>query len=144
MTRYYGLAEATAAIPDLERILIALRDQREELIDLRDRALELGAGDDEPVDEKDAAKLKLVRLRMQGLVDQMQAGVARLIELDITLRDIQTGLVDFPALVDGSPVWLCWRLGEDAVGYWHRHDEGFSRRRPIDELPTRHGSGRPA
>src|SRR5512142_2268102 len=100
MTRFYGIPEADALLPDVERILIALRDQREELIELRDRALALGGSDDSadaPAGNEERG-LKLIRLRMQGLVDQMQAGVARLVELDITLRDIQSGLIDFPAL----------------------------------------------
>jgi hypothetical protein len=78
---------------------------------------------------------------MQGLIDQMQAGVARLVEMEITLRDIQTGLIDFPALVSGRPIWLCWRLGEPEVANWHGQDEGFSNRRPLDELPASKGSG---
>ena len=59
---------------------------------------------------------------MQGLIDQMAAGVARIDELGITLREIETGLVDFPALVNGRQVWLCWRRGEDDVGFWHELD----------------------
>jgi hypothetical protein len=67
--------------------------------------------------------------------------VARLVELEITLRDIQTGLIDFPALVSGRPIWLCWRLGEPDVGHWHAQNEGFDSRRPLDELPAGRGSG---
>jgi hypothetical protein len=78
---------------------------------------------------------------MQGLIDQMQAGVARLVELDITLRDIKSGLIDFPALVSGRPIWLCWRLGEPDVAHWHAQNEGFDSRRPLDELPASRGSG---
>ena len=78
---------------------------------------------------------------MQGLIDQMQAGVARLVELDITLRDIKSGLIDFPALATGRPIWLCWRLGEPGVGHWHAQDEGFANRRSLDELPA---AARPA
>ena len=74
----------------------------------------------------------------------MQAGVARLIDMDITLRDISTGLIDFPALVSGRPIWLCWRLGEDDVAHWHAHDAGFDSRRPLSELPMGRGSGTPA
>jgi hypothetical protein len=83
---------------------------------------------------------------MQGLIDQMQAGVARLVELDITLRDISTGLIDYPALVSGRPIWLCWRLGESLVEHWHAHDEGFDARRPLDDLPSisSRGSGAPS
>jgi hypothetical protein len=140
MSRYYAIDEANAALPDVDRILTALRDQRAELVALRDRALMLTPDDGEPTAE-DAEEMRLIRLKMQGLIDQMQAGVARLVEAEITLRDIPTGLIDFPALVNGRPIWLCWRLGEPEVGHWHRHDEGFGSRRPLAELPTGRGSG---
>lgn len=140
MTRFYAIDEANAALPDVERILGALREQRGELIEARDRAIGLTPEDGAPSPEA-AEQLRLLRLRMQGLIDQMQAGVARLVELDITLRDIQTGLIDFPALVSGRPIWLCWRLGEPDVGHWHAQNEGFDSRRPLDELPAGRGSG---
>jgi hypothetical protein len=143
VTRFYAIDEANSALPEVERILTALRDQREELIALRDRVVEATPDDGEPSPGA-AEQIRLVRLGMQGLIDQMQAGVARLVEMDITLRDISTGLIDFPALVAGRPIWLCWRLGEAEVGHWHRHDEGFDSRRPLTELPTGSGSGRPA
>ena len=144
MTRYYAIDEANATLPEVDRILTALRDQRVELIALRDEALVATPDDGEPATDADAEKLRLIRLKMQGLIDQMQAGVARLVDLDITLRDISTGLIDFPALMAGRHIWLCWRLGETDVGHWHRHDEGFSNRRPLTELPTGSGTGRPA
>jgi hypothetical protein len=146
VTRYYSIDEANAAVPELERILIALRDQREELINLRDRVVAASPPDDETPTVRAAEQIRLLRLGMQGLIDQMQAGVARLVEMDITLRDIASGLIDFPALVTGRPIWLCFRLGETAVEHWHPHDEGFESRRPLAELPTGlgRGSGTPA
>src|SRR3712207_1852642 len=146
VTRYYAIDEANASIPEVERILVALRDQRAELIALRDRVVAASPPDDEAPTTEAAEQIRLLRLGMQGLIDQMQAGVARLVELDITLRDIATGLIDFPALVSGRPIWLCWRLGEPAVEHWHPHDEGFDSRRPLAELPTGmgRGSGTPA
>jgi hypothetical protein len=144
MTRYYAIDEANAALPEVDRILTALRDQRAELISLRDQAMAATPDDGEPATEQAAEHLRLIRLKMQGLIDQMQAGVARLVDLDITLREISTGLIDFPALMSGRPIWLCWRLGETEVGHWHRHDEGFDSRRPLTELPTGSGTGRPA
>jgi hypothetical protein len=144
VTRFYDIDEANDQLPEVEGILTALRDQREELIKLRDEALERSesveaaagdvtrsAGGDIASDDGD---VRVLRLRMQGVVDRMQAGVARLVELSITLRDIETGLIDFPALVNGRPVWLCWRLGEDRVDWWHELSTGFSARRRISEL----------
>jgi hypothetical protein len=146
MSRYYTIDEANAALPEVERILAALRDQREELINLRDRVVAASPPDDETPTPEAAEQIRLLRLGMQGLIDQMQAGVARLVELDITLRDISAGLIDFPALVTGRPIWLCWRLGEDDVAHWHAHDEGFDSRLPLSDLPSGlgRGSGTPA
>jgi hypothetical protein len=144
MTRYYAIDEANAALPEVDRILTALRDQRVELIELRDQAVAATPNDGEPATDEAAENLRLVRLKMQGLIDQMQAGVARLVDLDITLRDISTGLIDFPALLSGRHIWLCWRLGEPEVDHWHGLEEGFSNRRPLTELPTGSGTGRPA
>jgi hypothetical protein len=146
VTRYYSIDEANAAVPEVERILIALRDQREELIARRDKVVELAPSDDDTPEPRIAEQVRLLRLSMQGLIDQMQAGVARLVELDVTLRDIATGLIDFPALVTGRPIWLCWRLGEGDIESWHAHDEGFDSRRPLTDLPagSSHGSGTPA
>ena len=144
MSRFYSIDEANTSLPEVERILAALRDQREELIGLRDRVVEASPRDDEAPAPDVAERIRLLRLGMQGLIDQMQAGVARLVEMDITLRDISTGLIDYPALVSGRPIWLCWRLGESEVAHWHAHDEGFDSRRPLSELPMGRGSGTPA
>ena len=144
MTRFYAIDEANAALPEVERILAALRDQRVELIALRDKVVDASPPDGETPTAGAAEQIRLFRLGMQGLIDQMQAGVARLVEMDVTLREISTGLIDFPALVSGRPIWLCWRLGEDDVEYWHPHDEGYDARRPLSELPTSRSSGSPA
>jgi hypothetical protein len=53
-------------------------------------------------------------------------------ELGVQVKDVGTGLLDFPALRDGEPVLLCWRVGEDEIRYWHGMDDGFAGRK---ELP---------
>jgi hypothetical protein len=154
MTRFYDIDAANAAVAELDVIVGVLADQRAELVRLRDEVLAgSGAGDgattavadraNRPADSgaPDAAvelpivdDLRLTRLRMQGLIDQMAAGVERIDELGLTLRDIEHGLVDFPALVAGRQIWLCWQRGETAIGWWHGLDTGFSGRRPLAEL----------
>ena len=124
MTTFYTLDRANERIPELAEMLTQLRSQRDELRDLKASFDASEPGDDQ----------RRLRLRMQGLVDQMQASVARIDGWGITLRDIETGLIDFPALVSGRQVWLCWRLGEEDVGWWHEVDDGFAGRRPLIEL----------
>ncbi len=133
MTTFYSIDDANERLADVAPLLERLAAQREDLIRLRDRAVMVGSGG--PSDEGgDDAELRRLRLRMQGIIDQMQAAVSRIDALDIVLRDIETGLIDFPALVAGRQVWLCWRLGEDAVGYWHELDTGFASRQPLADL----------
>jgi hypothetical protein len=139
MSRFFDLDEANETIPELRTILETLRDERSQLIALRDEfarqaALETTPGDTSARNRDLAAERRRLRLRMQGVIDQMQAGVARIDELGITLREIETGLVDFPALVSGRQVWLCWRLGEGDVEWWHELSDGFGARKPLIEL----------
>jgi hypothetical protein len=141
VSRFYSLDDANALIPELAEVTGRLRDLRTELVLLRDayRDREGSLVEElmsaEPAPEEDDAELRRLRLRMRGLVDQMQADVAWLDGRAIVLRDIPTGLLDFPALVSGREVWLCWQLGETRVDFWHRLDEGFAGRRPLAALP---------
>jgi hypothetical protein len=68
-------------------------------------------------------------------VDRAHAEVARAVnaihELGAEVKDVDAGLIDFPALRRGEPVLLCWQLGEEGVAYWHGLDDGFARRRPL-------------
>jgi hypothetical protein len=58
-------------------------------------------------------------------------GFERLERLDVVVRDLERGLVDFPALKDGHEVYLCWLLDEPSVGHWHAIEAGFAGRRPL-------------
>ncbi len=152
VSRYYGPNDADELVPELAIMIGRLRSQRKDLLVLRDAARALESSppsgpdaddrgpdrgpDADPGADPDAdPELRRIHLRMRGIVDQMQADVAWLDERDIVLRDIATGLLDLPALVAGRPVWLCWRLGEDRVAFWHDTTEGFSRRKPLSALP---------
>ena len=157
MTRFFDLDEANAAIPEVRSILESLRDQRTELIRLRDEVLARGADEarsaapaeanarrggsrpsEAPTEETPTnpidTDIRVLRLRMQGVIDRMQAGVVRIDELGITLREIESGLIDFPALASGRQIWLCWRLGEGDVEWWHELSEGFGGRRALADL----------
>ncbi len=143
MSRFYSLDAANALVPDLAVVTDRLREQRNELVGLRDayrdrESVVLGEVIAETPEARGAEadpELRRLQLRMRGIVDQMQADVVWLDDREIVLRDIATGLVDFPALVSGRQVWLCWLTGETAIGFWHTVDEGFAGRRPLQALP---------
>ena len=139
MTRFYDIDDANAAVPELDGDPRDAGDATRGAGPPARRGARAAAGArrcaggrrrDRPAPAERAVAaddLRLTRLRMQGLIDQMAAGVARIDELGITLRDIERGLVDFPALVNGRQVWLCWRRGEKAIGFWHELDDRVRR-----------------
>jgi hypothetical protein len=70
----------------------------------------------------------------RAIAEEVDRFVRELTALGVELKDYETGLVDFPAERDGRPVYLCWRLGEPKVQFWHEIDAGFVGRRPLEEL----------
>ncbi len=137
MTAFYDLDRANARLGEVRPLLETLQRQRLQLIELRERAVSVHEASGAPERESGGSadeQARHLELRIQALVDQMQAGVARLDEWSIQLRDIEAGLIDFPALVAGRQVWLCWRLGEERVAWWHELGTGFGGRRRLEDL----------
>jgi hypothetical protein len=146
MSDHYDLDRANAMLPELRERLERLRLLRREVVALRDGIAALrpepviGAaatgGSTTPAGLTPEIEAEALRLgmRLQGTVDQLQAAVLEINELDVELRDIERGSIDFPALAAGRPIWLCWRLGEESVGWWHDFDKGFRARRRIEDL----------
>jgi hypothetical protein len=72
-----------------------------------------------------------------GAGSELRAAVEELTDQGIVLRDLDAGLIDFPArLPDGREYLLCWVLGEPEVGFWHWPEAGFAGRRPLSDPPA--------
>ena len=142
VAQFYSIDAANERLAELRPVLERLRAERTDLIALRDLAVERisavearsESGPAPLPSPEDDAELRRIRMRMQGIVDQMQAAVGQIDDWGITLREIESGLIDFPALVSGRQVWLCWRLGEDDVAWWHELTTGFGSRQPLSDL----------
>ena len=62
---------------------------------------------------------------------EVALGFDQLEELDVVVRDLERGLIDFPSLLGGMEIYLCWLLDEPEVGHWHAPESGFGGRRPL-------------
>ncbi len=69
--------------------------------------------------------------QLDFLAEEMMKAIGELEDLGITVRDIDFGLIDFPAERYGEKVFLCWRYGEPEVAYWHKREEGFGGRKSL-------------
>jgi hypothetical protein len=122
--RHFTRAEASALLPQLTTLLSRLRDARDELTDTETHEALSEAAPTNGGGER-GRRVGIAFLEVRRLIDTVeQAG--------IVLRDIDRGLIDFPALIDGREVYLCWELGEEEVAYWHDLEGGYGGRKPLD------------
>ncbi|MFL5799916.1 MAG: DUF2203 domain-containing protein [Actinomycetota bacterium] len=117
----FTIEEAEALLPDLRDALDRMREARQTLLRTGERVKEVVAGNGggrENREYRDAAEV-------------LKTEVERISAMGIVLRDVESGLVDFPSEREGRQVFLCWRLGEDHVGFWHPPETGIAGRQPL-------------
>jgi hypothetical protein len=132
MARYYGIDEANSRLLELRPMLERLRSDRDRVAEVQ---RELKKGRESNGSAEHAEQLAEMDDELREVVRRMQTTVGQIDAWGVTLRDIGTGLIDFPALAMGRPIWLCWRLGEDDhIAWWHEVTSGFDSRQPLSEL----------
>ena len=142
--RYFNLVEAESHLPAVESLLRSLMQLRE---DYRRSEAELArinlritaAGGMIPPREE----IGRLRRRKDAAAQGLKSSIEKIEEIGCLLKDVDTGLIDFPTLYRGQEVYLCWKLGEAGIGFWHPVEEGFRGRRPIDSdfLANHQGDG---
>ena len=131
--KLFSVSEAERLRAQLEPVLIEAIESRrkmaeaeEQLSSLAERIQRSGGMQ---VSYERTAKMRLERNRLE---DMVREAVERIHETGCLVKDLDSGLLDFPAPINDEDVYLCWRLGEDRIRFYHRQDEGFSRRKPLD------------
>jgi hypothetical protein len=121
--RHYTLEQANAALPWVAERIVRLREAQTLLTEkeARDALSEAapGNGGGEPG-----------QVVSEGFL-ALRSGLAELEAMEIVLRDLDRGLVDFPAMRDGREIYLCWVEGEDEIAFWHELEAGYAGRQPL-------------
>ena len=132
MPDVFTRAEAESLLPRITPVLREIQRLRHDQMAhdaevATDRAKVLGNGHMPP------DKLRQHQLESAAAERQIARLVRALSERGILLKDLDTGLIDFPTLRDGREVYLCWRLGEPHIAWWHEIETGFSGRLPLED-----------
>ena len=129
--RYFTVEEANRAVDALRPVVEQLVEHRRRFLAARERRADLTAqagsngGDLTPGDFAEVEQeLEQEATSLAVCIEHIQSAGAQ-------VKDLDQGLLDFPALLAGEEVLLCWRLGEDAIAYYHGTDEGFAGRKPL-------------
>ncbi len=133
--KLFTVEKANAMLPLVRAIASDLAELSRDVIDRRQRLSQLMAHDEEEDqrDPSDPYKSELVQIQDELEKDarRLQEYVDELRQLGVEPKSAPQGLVDFPALMDDRRVYLCWKLGEPEVLYWHELDAGFPGRQPL-------------
>jgi len=122
-SRHYTVAEANAAIGWVQERLDRLRAARDGLSDTEAREA-LGEATPQNGGGEAGKVVSEAFLQLRDALYELQA-------VEIVLRDLERGLVDFPAMRDGEEIYLCWEEGEDEIGWWHDPESGYAGRQPL-------------
>jgi hypothetical protein len=140
-SKIFSLSEAERLRVELEPILVEAMESRrkmgeldEELGSLAER-IQRSGGMQVPYEK--IAKLRIERNRIEGVV---RSALERIQSTGCVVKDLDVGLLDFPSRINNEDVYLCWRLGEDKIRFYHRQDEGFAGRKPLDPSDTGPGN----
>jgi len=134
MQHFFTLEEARSCLPDVERAVRAAvqaktyYDQSEEAFHRLLQRITMSGGI-----LVDRFAVETIKSTRQSNGERMKSAVEEIQEKGCLIKDLDTGLVDFPTLLRGEEVYLCWRLGETDISYWHGVHEGVAGRRPIDQ-----------
>jgi hypothetical protein len=129
--RYFTPKEANAALERVRPLAEQMVERRRAMLAAQAREEELGArvaGNGGGIDPGEPA-------RAGAAVEEEAKAIAQLVDeihsLGAQVKDIDTGLLDFPSLREGEEILLCWRVGEEDIRYWHTLDGGFAGRQPL-------------
>jgi len=128
--RYFTLEEANRLLPVIRKDVLQLQRLKREF-DTKYRELQMlkagrakgGQMGEDPFFEREA-ELEFLNIQARGLIDWINGTGAQ-------LKDIEMGLVDFPSIVDGREVLLCWQVEEESITHWHHPWEGYLYRKKI-------------
>ena len=129
--RYFTPSEANELLAEVRPLAESLVQHRQGMRVAAERRARLTAriaGNGGDLDPQEPGELDEQFQRESHAVTQ---AAERLERLGVLVKDLDSGLVDFPALHEGEEVLLCWQLGEDEVAHWHGVDEGFAGRKPL-------------
>jgi len=133
VAKTFTLSEAQTLLPLLESLLVKTQaagrraaELDAELQQLTQRILLSGGLH---VDVPATARRRAER---EKALKEAQDTLAEIDEIGVQVKDLNQGLLDFPCLLDGETVLLCWKQGEKEIGFWHTVDAGFAGRQPVD------------
>jgi len=134
MSRRFTLAEAESLIPSVDRLMrqaVELKSgyaNAERRMDSYQQRIALMGGM-----IADREKIREAKDRRDEAAAGLRSLIEQVREMGCLIKDLDIGLVDFPTTFQGRDVYLCWKLGEPSIAFWHGVDEGFAGRKPIDQ-----------
>jgi hypothetical protein len=128
MAKQFTVEQANRTLPLVRRIVEDIVSQYRRW---QERVREFEVVSANSTAERPDARAEELQREAQLLAAEIEGFVGELTRLGVEFKGYDLGLVDFPAEVDGAPAYLCWRLGEPSVQFWHPIESGYAGRQPL-------------
>jgi hypothetical protein len=129
--KYFTAAEANATLPLVRAIVKDIVELANALQDRQERLVGLGGPERGKLGKAHQEEVEMLQAEMERDENRLREFEQELRGLGVELKSYDSGLIDFPALLDGREVYLCWRLGEADVAHWHELEAGFAGRQKL-------------
>ena len=122
--RIFSIGEANSLLPQIEEMFLEIRKERKLLAKVESEVK--NAGDHAKQDGGTVYGPRYIRA-----MEYITRNIEKIHEMGVLVKDLEKGLCDFPYLLDGQMVYLCWKLGEPEIQWWHETHTGYSDRKPL-------------
>lgn len=125
MFSFYTPVKANNILPEIKTRFNFVLKEREKIIKLQSELNSI-------LDEKKSLEFYFkIKIELNKAITSLYKNIEAIEELGILIKSIDEGLLDFPSKRFNEEVWLCWKVGEDQIRFWHGKDEGFLGRKPL-------------
>jgi hypothetical protein len=131
MVRHFTVQEANELLGTVRSLVERMVEQRREVVDQLERKRELGGLTQTNGGGFPPRLPSEIDKALDVAAGELKRTIEELTELGVQIKDLDSGLVDFPSYRDGEEILLCWQLGEDEIAWWHTVDGGFAGRQPL-------------
>jgi hypothetical protein len=129
--KLFTLEEAEKLLPHLEQLVGGLIENRRSAVQTGERLIRIQEQIKQNAASVNATEMVNMQTELDFLVKVINDGLDAIEQLGAQPKDLDIGLVDFPAMLDGKEVLLCWKYGENSIRFYHTYEEGFPGRKPL-------------
>ncbi|MGD1835204.1 MAG: DUF2203 domain-containing protein [Nitrososphaeraceae archaeon] len=127
MFKLFTINQANEILPEVKKKFKEVLSYKEQVLSIQEQIQQV------PDSNNFFKKFLEKKQELNKMVSLLYKSIEELEDMGVMIKSVDEGLLDFPSIKSKQEIWLCWKFGEEEVGFWHGKDEGFTGRKPIPQ-----------